>query len=485
MSIDKTFGRVRTVTLTILFLAAAAVPAVFTQQNGDMPLTVNKEALALFIQARDKAENLGDPGSLFDQAVQKDPNFAIGYLFAGQTNLEAQKNLEMAISLADKVSPGEREWILAAEDQANGNPVGRHGHLEQLMKLHPTDKRVHSQLGFYYRSIGDDATALHHFKESVRLDKKFAPAYNNIGYSNMALGKYSDAEKAFKTYIKLIPNNPNPYDSYAELLMKTGKFDESIKQYNNALAKDPTFVASYRGIGNNYAYKGDFAKSRVTYETMSEKASNNGQRDQALASTVNSFIAEGNIDKALEVNAIRIATAEKAGDWQTVFALHNLAGFVRAESGNLDAAAKHFATAIKVSDDPSFAPALRENRRFNERGQQARLLALRGEFGAANTELGAMREFVATRKNVNQERNYNQAAGFVELKQKNYAKASEFFAKANPNEPQVWYYQAVALEGAGDTKGAMVLYQRVADWNQLDTPVYAMLRPRAIAKLKK
>jgi Flp pilus assembly protein TadD len=84
-------------------------------------------------------------------------------------------------------------------------------HLEQLLKLHPADKRAHSQMGFYYRSIGDDATALRHFMDAVKLDKNYAPAYNNIGYSNLSLGRYGDAEQAFKTYIKLIPKNPNPY----------------------------------------------------------------------------------------------------------------------------------------------------------------------------------------------------------------------------------------------------------------------------------
>ena len=484
MSIDKILSSVRTASLAIFFLTALAVPTVFAQ-TGDMPLTGSAEALVLFKQGTAKAENLEDPGTLFDQAIQKDPSFAFGYLSAGQNNREVQKNLETAVSLADKVSPGEREWILAARDQAEGNNAGRLAHLEQLLKLHPTDKRAHSQLGFYYRSIGDDATALRHFTEAVKLDKTYAPAFNNIGYSNMALGKFDDAEVAFKTYIKLIPNNPNPYDSYAELLMRTGKYDDSIKQYNMALAKDPTFRASYRGIGNNYGYKGDYVKSRATYQIMFDKASNDGERNQALTSIANSFIAEGKIDEALAVTEKRRIMAETAGDMQAVFALHNLAGIINTESGNLDAAAKHFAMATKVSDDPAFAPTLRENRRFNERAQQARVLAAKGEFDAARVQLEAMGQFLSTRKDINRERNFNQASGYVELKQKNYAKANEFFAKANPNDPLVWYYRAVAHEGLGDKKAAAALYRRIADWNQLDTPGYAFARPRAMAKLKK
>jgi tetratricopeptide (TPR) repeat protein len=481
---ERIFVRMRSASLTVLFLIALASPSILAQ-TGEMPLTASKEAIALFMQGMAKAENLEDPGTLFDQAIAKDPGFALGYLFAGQNNRETQKHLATAVSLADKASPGEREWILAARDQAEGNLAGRLAHLQQLLKLHPNDKRAHSQMGFYYRSIGDDATALQHFTAAVKADEKYAPAYNNIGYSNMALGKFDDAEAAFKTYIKLIPSNPNPYDSYAELLMRTGRFDESIKQYNMALAKDPTFRASYRGLGNNYGYKGDHAKSREIYQMMFDKAANDGERNQALASMTNSFIVEGKIDKALEVTERRRAMAEAAGDTQTVFALHNLAGIISLQSGNVEAAAKHFAMATKVSDDPSFNPSLRENRRFNERGFQTRLLAAKGNFDAAKVELEAMRQHLATRKNVNQERGYNLAAGYLELQQKDYAKASEYFAKANPNDPFVWYHQALAFEGAGDKKAAQMMYRRIADWNQLDTPTYAFVRPIAIAKLKK
>ena len=469
--------------MMMFFIICTAIPAVFAQ-SGDMPLTASKEALALFKQGLEKAENLEDPGTLFDQAVQKDPNFAFGYLFAGQNNLEVRQNLQKAVSLAEKASPGEREWILAVQDQNNGNQAGQLAHLEKLLKLHPRDKRAQTQMGQYYLNIGDEPTALRYFTEAIKIDKKYAPAYNNIGYSNMALGKYADAESAFQSYIKLIPNNPNPYDSYAELLMKTGKYDESIKQYNMALAKDPTFIASYRGMGNDYAYKGDYAKSRATYQLMFDKATNDANRDQALSSTMNAWIAEGNIEKAMEVNDRRIALAEKIGDVQTMLNLHNLAGFINVESGNLDAAAKHFEMAAKLASDPSLAAAQAGNRKFNSSLQRSRYLAASGRFDEARSELDAARGVLANR-NVNQERNFNQAAGYLELMQKNYAKAVEFLAKANPNDPYVWYYRAVASEGAGDKKSAAELYRRIADWNGLDTTGYAFVRSRAIAKLQK
>jgi tetratricopeptide (TPR) repeat protein len=481
MSISNARFRIRSSGLTVLLLLFILPGALLAQQK-EMSLTTSKEALALFVQGRDKAENLEDPGSLFEQAVQKDPNFAIAYLFAGRTNQDFTKNVEKAASLVDRVSPGEREWILAAKDQAEGNPAGRKMHLEQLLKLHPADKRAHSQMGFYYRSIGDDATALRHFMDAVKLDKNYAPAYNNIGYSNLSLGRYGDAEQAFKTYIKLIPKNPNPYDSYAELLMKTGKFDKSIKQYQRALLIDPTFINSYRGIGNNYAYKGDYVAARKSYQLMFDKASDDGLRDLAILSAVNSYLAQGQMDKALEVNEGRRAMAEKAGDDVSLIAVHTGAGFILVESGKLEDAAKQFEKADQLRNEPSLTPAIRENRRFGGMQNRARLLIAREDFDSTKTQLEEIRQYVDSRKNPNQERGYNETAGFFELGQKNYAKALEYFAKADPNDPYIWYYQAVAEEAAGNGKRAAALYLKVTTWNQLDDMRYALVRSRAIAR---
>lgn len=481
MSISNARFRIRSSGLTVLLLLFISPGALLAQQK-EMSLTTSKEALALFVHGREKAENLEDPGTLFEQAVQKDPQFAIAYLFAGRTNQEFRKNVEKAASLADRVSPGEREWILAAKDQAEGNQAGRKMHLEQLLKLHPVDKRVHSQMGFYYRSIGDDATALRHFTEAVKLDKNYAPAYNNIGYSNLSLGRYGDAEQAFKTYIKLIPKNPNPYDSYAELLMKTGEFDASIKQYQRALLIDPTFINSYRGIGNNYAYKGDYVKARESYQLMFDKASDDGLRDLALLSAVNSYLAEGNTDKALEVNERRRAMAEKAGDDVSLIAVHTAAGFILAESGKLEEAAQQFEKADQLRNEPSLAPAVRENRRFGGMQNRARLSIARQQFDSAKVQLEEIRQYLSSRKNPNQERGYNETAGFLELGQKNYAKALAYFATANSNDPYIWYYQAVAEEAAGDSKRATALYVKVTRWNQLDDMGYALVRSRAVAR---
>jgi tetratricopeptide (TPR) repeat protein len=468
--------------LAAIVFAFASVPAVLAQK-GEMRLTGSKEAIAIYWQAQMKADNQDDPGTLFDQAVQKDPNFAYGYLFAGQTNRDFQLNLEKAVALVDKVSPGEREWILAVQAANNGDQAGAMQHWLQLAKLYPNDKRVQSQVGFFYRGSGDEATANKYFNEAARIDGKWAPAYNNLGYSNVALGRWSDAEKAFKTYVSLIPNNPNPYDSYGEMLMNSGKYDESIKQYSMALAKDKTFYNSYRGVGDNYAYKGDFDKARAQYKQMYDvSAGNPGFRDTALIAMLDSWLYQGHIAEALKVNDDRIAEFQKQGDPQSLFFAHSFAAFIATEGGDYDAAAKHLSMATEVMKDPALPAGLEAGRKFNAAAARARLAIARGDVAGAQSDL----DWLGTAaRNPNQQFNYNFLRGYAEIKQGHFAKASEFLAKANPQDSMTWYYQAIALEGAGDKAGAAKLYKKIVDWNQLDQPNYAIVRPRAVAKLGK
>jgi len=112
----------------------------------------------------------------------------------------------------------------------------------------------------------------------------------------------------------------------------------------------------------------------------------------------------------------------------------------------------------------------------------ARLLIAREEFSPAKTQLEEIRQYLPSRKNPNQERGYNAMVRLLELKQKNYTKAIESFTKADPNDPYVWYYQALAYEGAGDTKSAMALYRKVSDWNQLDATGHSIVSQRTLTR---
>jgi len=471
----------------MLLLILVAPPELFAQK-GEMSITTSsKEAMNLFMQGRDKAENIEQAAAaaLFEQAIQKDPNFALAYLYRAQSgggfNISRQ-SLDKAISLADKASPGERHWILYAQAQSDGDTAKAKESLDQLLKLFPADKRVHYLAGNYHRLIGDDRMALQEFTKVVERDKKFAPAYNLLGYAQSALGNYKAAEEAFKTYIKLLPNSPNPYDSYAELLLKTGKYDESIAQYRKALAIDPAFSGSLTGIGNNYLFKGDYAKARESYQQLFDKARAVNVKVGAMNSIITSYVHEGKTEEALKAVEQLRAFAETADARPAIIATYNNAGFILAESGKVDEAMKQFEMANKLREESSLPPAFKENGRFGAAIAQARASIARREFDAAKAKIEEARGLAAAKKNPFQEKAVNEALGHLELEQKNYDKALQHFAMADTEDPYVWYHTALAYEQKGDTANAAKLYAKVVNWNQNDFG-YAFVRPQAMKKM--
>jgi Flp pilus assembly protein TadD len=230
---------------------------------------------------RDLSERLLGQDSLshFDKALALDPSFASAELARANnspTTKEFLDHLQRAVSLANKVSDGEKLLILANQAGANGDAARQKDYLEQVVSAFPNDERAEFNLANYYFAIQDADQAVTHYKRVTELAPSYSPAYNVLGYAYRQQGNYSAAEQAFKKYVELIPNDPNPYDSYAELLLKMGRFDDSIAQYRKALSIDPHFVASRFGISADLMYEGKPDAATAELQAMATQARNDG-----------------------------------------------------------------------------------------------------------------------------------------------------------------------------------------------------------------
>ena len=132
-------------TLLVCAAIALAPSLALAQQKQLSVTTASPEALVLYQQALDYVENVENESArpLLDQAIQKDPGFAMAYALRAVTGggfSVARQNRDKALSLADKVSPGERHWIKAAQAQADVPTMKQH--LVELLKLYPNDKHV-------------------------------------------------------------------------------------------------------------------------------------------------------------------------------------------------------------------------------------------------------------------------------------------------------------------------------------------------------
>ena len=283
--------------MALVVLSASAGAAPQTGKPGDkIPITTaSEEARKLYLQGRDLSEKLRatDGRRYFEQAIQKDKDFALAYLGLANTAGTAKEFFDAAsrgAALADRVSAGERAMLLATDAIAKGDVVGQERQLTGLVKAFPGDERAQTLLGTYYFGRQNYAKAIEHYTKATTINPSFSQPYNQLGYANRFLVKYPEAESAFKKYIELIPDDPNPYDSYAELLMKMGRFDESIRNYEKALSIDPNFIASLIGIANDQIFQGKTDAARATLARLDGVARNSGEKRLARLWTANSYL---------------------------------------------------------------------------------------------------------------------------------------------------------------------------------------------------
>ncbi len=250
----------------LLLAAGICLMAGCGSKKKEIPITtVSAEARDLFIQGRERMESGQriEAISLMKKAIGKDPDFAQANLALYSLGAENHRGyLEKAVQSLDKVSEGEKLYILIAQAGQNGDPVKIEEHTRKLLELYPEDKRAHAQMALFLFSRQQYQDAIGEFQKAIALDKKYALAYNMMGYSNIYLGNPAEAEESLRVYMEMAPMDPNSHDSYAEILLKQGKFQESIDEYQKALSIKPDFYGSYSGLVTNLCLLGKFEEAR-------------------------------------------------------------------------------------------------------------------------------------------------------------------------------------------------------------------------------
>lgn len=473
--------------ILVAFLLLSCVAQVATDEGEIAITTSSQEAKELFIKGRDLLEDIESykAADLFEQAIEKDPDFALAYLYrslSGGGYEVFRSNMAKAVELANKVSEGEKHLILFNQASADGDGAKQKAELDMLLQLKPGDKRVQMAAGRYYQNIMDDyATAQAHYNKAIALDKNYAPAYNSLGYNHMATDNYAAAEEAFKTYIKLVPDKPNPYDSYAEMLLKQGKYDASIEQYQKAYETDSKFVIALSGIGDNYIFKGDFEKAREYYQKYYDNAQNVNQKMGAFFWIATSYVHEGETDKAIKTLEEIAAQAEKENMPTSIIGSYNMAAFVLTESGHVDESEKYLEMANEVIKSANLEEKDRDSFTFNAGLNRCYYLVAKNDLDGADAEAEMCKKVAAQRQNPNEMRFLHLNFGMLENKKGNYDQAMEYYSKADQQSPYTWFCMAEAHEKMGNKEEATKLYKKIAAWNTNGVDL-AVVRVRAVKK---
>lgn len=453
--------------------------------EGKVPITTSSDkAKEAFLQGRNLFEKLRiqDSRQYFEQAVSKDPNFALGYLYLANSQPSAKgffNNLEKAVSLSENASEGEQLWIQGVQAGASGNPAKQAELYKKLCELYPNDERAHTLLGNYYFGQQFYNKAIEEYEKAIKINPEFSQTYNQLGYSQRFLENYDEAEKAFKKYVELIPDDPNPYDSYAELLLKVGRYEESIQKYQEALKIDPNFVASHIGIATNLNFMGKHDAARKQLQKLYDMARDNGERRAAYFAMAVSYADEGNLNQALEMIKKQYAIAEEINDAAAMSGDLNAMANILMQMGKYDDAKTDYEKSTSVVQASDLSEAVKANNRRFAPYNAAYVALKKKDLATAKAKAEEYQKLAEEAKNTFQIRLAHQMNGMIALQEKEYNKALEELQKANLQDPYNLYRMALAYEGKGDQKRATEMFTKVANHNTLNSMNFAFVRTKA------
>jgi tetratricopeptide (TPR) repeat protein len=455
------------------------------EEEGKIEITtMSSEAKTDFLQGRDLFEKLRQRESLvyFENAITQDKEFAAAYYYHSLANPIAKgffEDLDNAIAYADKASEGEKLIIMALKAGVDGNQKQQEEYLNKLVGLYPNDERAHGQLGQFYFGQQKYDLAIDHLKKSTELNPDYSSSYNMLGYSYRNLENYDKAEQAFKKYIELIPDDPNPYDSYAEMLSKQGRYEEAITQYKKALKINPDFFASQMGISNNLIYLNKQDEAKLNCDESYSKAKNDGERRFALFTKTIACIDGGDIDGAMMEMQKQYAIAKNIDDAAAMSGDLNTMGNILFEAGKYDEAKIKYNEALQAIEASNLSEEVKENTRRFDLYNMGRIDLMTGKIGEAKKLADEFSMSADKSKNTFQIWQSHYLNGLIALQEKDYNKAISEFEKSSQQNPQTFYYMAVAYSKDGNVAEARKYADKCANFNSLININQAFVRKQA------
>jgi len=205
------------------------------QQKVEKAYTSDPEAYRLYLQGRyfwnkrSKAE-VDRAVLYFKQAVERDPNFALGY-----------------VGLADS-------------DEDHDRPLKKE-YIRRALSIDDSVAEAHASLGYQYMLDYDWTASERELQRAMELDPKYPRSYAWNGARLMMIGKYDEALASIERALDLDPTSIGVNFYKGVCLGAAGRREEAIQQFKNTMEIDPTFPWAHSHLSRIYRLGGDYAAS--------------------------------------------------------------------------------------------------------------------------------------------------------------------------------------------------------------------------------
>jgi serine/threonine-protein kinase len=207
--------------------------------------TEDRAAYQLYLQGRyqwnkQTLEGLQQSIDYFQQAVQRDPRYALAY--AGQADSYAQ--------LADFNVLPTREVLPKVKSAA-----------AKSLELDEAGAEAHTSLAWAKFHEWDWAGAEKEFKRAIELNPSYPTAHSWYGEYLMVQGRFDEAQAEMNRASELNPQAPALSLALGYRFYYAHQYPQAIDQIQKTLAMDATFVPAHVYVGRAYEQKGTYPEA--------------------------------------------------------------------------------------------------------------------------------------------------------------------------------------------------------------------------------
>ncbi len=202
--------------------------------------------------------------SLFSEMIHNNPsveayfNRANSYLFLQEYD-KAIDDLNQAIRMKPDYSEAYNDRGVAHEKKGLMDNA-----LEDYLKAFAIDNKNYLacfNCAKLYGNTGEYATSLDYINKTIKLNDKYAPAYNVRGILLAHLEKTDEAFEDFSKAIEIDSNFAEAYNNRGSVYYNKGQMDKAIADYTKAAEIAPGFAEAFNNRGAAYIAVGETEKA--------------------------------------------------------------------------------------------------------------------------------------------------------------------------------------------------------------------------------
>jgi serine/threonine protein kinase/tetratricopeptide (TPR) repeat protein len=256
---------------------------------------------------------------LYDQAINKDPSFALAYAGLADASLDmydwkkdtawSQKALaaaQHAQTLNDDLP--EVHFALGNVYEATGKTTEAIVELKRALELAPSSDEGYRRLANAYLSARQKDEALKAFQQAIDTNPYYWLNYNHLGKAYFQLGENQKALDAFQRVVQLAPESVLGYENLAVTNFQMGTWNEAASNFEKALKIEPS-AHLYSNLGTVYFYLNRHADATHMFEKAVEMSPNDYL---AVGNLADGYRWSGEKDKAQDAYSRAIGLAYKA-----------------------------------------------------------------------------------------------------------------------------------------------------------------------------